>query len=73
LLDDESEDLFAPDPDAWAVEAWLAQLGWMATLGDEGGLFVMIGRRGEAVGLRPAEATPDVGGRPALPADRVAP
>jgi 2-polyprenyl-3-methyl-5-hydroxy-6-metoxy-1,4-benzoquinol methylase/uncharacterized protein YbaR (Trm112 family) len=31
--------------DAWTPEAWLAQLGWMRSLGPEGGLFVTIGRR----------------------------
>lgn len=61
LLDDPSEDLFEPCGDAWAPEAWLAQLGWMASLGDEGGLFVMIGRR-----RAPAiEAQPPFGGRDA--------
>ena len=39
------DDLFAPEPDAWAPERWLAQIGWMASLGAEGGLFVMVGRR----------------------------
>jgi len=73
LLDDEGGDLFAPDPDAWVVEAWLAQLGWMATLGSEGGLFVMIGRRGEVGGVRQADEVAEVRGRPAAVADRVAP
>jgi 2-polyprenyl-3-methyl-5-hydroxy-6-metoxy-1,4-benzoquinol methylase len=45
LLDDQSEGLFEPCGDAWAPEAWLAQFGWMASLGHEGGLFVMVGRR----------------------------
>jgi SAM-dependent methyltransferase len=45
LLHDESEDLFEPCGDAWSPEAWLSQLGWMASLGAEGGLFVMVGRR----------------------------
>jgi 2-polyprenyl-3-methyl-5-hydroxy-6-metoxy-1,4-benzoquinol methylase len=44
LVDDDSEDLFAPAADAWGLEAWLAQLGWMRTLGPEGGLFVMVGQ-----------------------------
>ena len=48
LIDDPSEDLFAPCGDAWAPEAWLAQLGWMASLGHEGGLFVMVGQRAAA-------------------------
>jgi SAM-dependent methyltransferase len=45
LLADDSEELFAPAEDCWAPEAWLAQLGWMRSLGAEGGLFVMVGRR----------------------------
>jgi SAM-dependent methyltransferase len=45
LLDDDDEDLFGCAPDNWRVEGWLAQLGWMRTLGHEGGLFVTIGRR----------------------------
>lgn len=43
--EDEPHDLFAADNDYWAVEAWMSQLGWMATLGHEGGLFVTVGRR----------------------------
>lgn len=43
--DADPDDLFAPQPDAWAPERWLAQLGWMGALGGEGGLFVMVGRR----------------------------
>jgi len=46
LLDDDSSALFAPAVDNWRVEGWLAQLGWMGTLGREGGLFFTIGRRG---------------------------
>ena len=42
------DDLFAPEPDAWAPERWLAQIGWIGQLGGEGGLFVMVGRRTEA-------------------------
>jgi len=45
VLGDEPETLFAPAPDNWSVEGWLAQVGWMWTLGREGGLFVTIGRR----------------------------
>jgi SAM-dependent methyltransferase len=44
-LDDDNGDLFAPDDDYWPVEAWLSQIGWMTSLGREGGLFVTIGRR----------------------------
>jgi SAM-dependent methyltransferase len=42
---DESENLFSRAADDWTLEAWLAQLGWMWTLGREGGLFYVIGRR----------------------------
>ncbi|HZQ39596.1 MAG TPA: class I SAM-dependent methyltransferase, partial [Rhizomicrobium sp.] len=45
LLGEKTEDLFAADKDYWPVEAWLSQIGWMASLGREGGLFVTIGRR----------------------------
>jgi SAM-dependent methyltransferase len=45
LLDDEPEDLFAPARDNWRAEGWLAQLGWIRTLGHEGGLFFTVGRR----------------------------
>jgi 2-polyprenyl-3-methyl-5-hydroxy-6-metoxy-1,4-benzoquinol methylase len=45
VIGDEPEDLFAPADDDWTIEAWLAQLGWMWTLGHEGGLFFTIGRR----------------------------
>jgi SAM-dependent methyltransferase len=45
VLEDESGDLFARDVDDWTVERWLAQLGWMWTLGSEGGLFLTIGQR----------------------------
>ena len=45
LIGETSEDLFARDADNWGLEAWLAQLGWIATLGQEGGLFVTVGRR----------------------------
>ena len=71
LMDDPDEDLFAPDPDAWPLEAWLAQLGWMASLSGEGGLFVMVGRRGEASGADgPDDATP-ANRTPARAPDRV--
>ena len=43
--DEAPNDLFAAEPDAWPPERWLAQIGWMASLGGEGGLFVMVGRR----------------------------
>ena len=45
VLGDEPEELFARAADNWRPEGWLAQLGWMRTLGHEGGLFFTIGRR----------------------------
>jgi hypothetical protein len=45
MLCEESEELFASAGDNWRVEGWLAQIGWMGTLGHEGGLFVAVGRR----------------------------
>src|SRR5205085_10417915 len=44
LLEDEPGHLLAPAADDWTPEAWLAQLGWMRTLGREGGLFFTIGK-----------------------------
>jgi len=46
LLEDEPADLLAPAEDDWALEEWLAQIGWMRTLGGEGGLFFTIGKAG---------------------------
>lgn len=48
VWDDEPHDLFAGAEDNWPLESWLAQLGWMRTLGREGGLFFTIGRRTRA-------------------------
>jgi SAM-dependent methyltransferase len=45
LMGGKTDDLFAADKDYWPFEAWLSQIGWMATLGREGGLFVTVGRR----------------------------
>ncbi len=45
MLGTDSDDLFTRAADNWRAEAWLAQLGWMRSLGGEGGLFVMVGRR----------------------------
>lgn len=45
MIGEESGDLFAADDDYWGAEAWLSQIGWMATLGQEGGLFIAVGRR----------------------------
>jgi 2-polyprenyl-3-methyl-5-hydroxy-6-metoxy-1,4-benzoquinol methylase len=49
LIGDRTRDVFAPAADNWRIEGWLAQLGWIRSLGHEGGLFVTIGRRGGAV------------------------
>lgn len=45
VFDDEPENLFTPAPDDWWLERGLAQLGWIRSLGHEGGLFFTIGRR----------------------------
>jgi len=45
LLGEEPGDLFAAAADNWRAEGWLAQLGWIAALGREGGLFFTVGRR----------------------------
>jgi SAM-dependent methyltransferase len=45
LLGEKTENLFAETTDYWPIEAWLTQIGWMASLGREGGLFVTVGRR----------------------------
>jgi SAM-dependent methyltransferase len=45
VFGDDGRDLFAPAVDDWNVENWIAQVGWMRTLGREGGLFFAIGRR----------------------------
>jgi 2-polyprenyl-3-methyl-5-hydroxy-6-metoxy-1,4-benzoquinol methylase len=52
--EEEADDLFASQPDRWAPERWAAQLGWIGSLGHEGGLFVMVGRRPESA--EPARA-----------------
>jgi 2-polyprenyl-3-methyl-5-hydroxy-6-metoxy-1,4-benzoquinol methylase len=45
LLADDEDDLFACQDDGWWLEDWLCQLGWIRSLGGEGGLFVVVGRR----------------------------
>jgi SAM-dependent methyltransferase len=40
--------LFLPAEDDWGFENWIAQLAWMKTLAHEGGLWVTIGRKGDA-------------------------
>jgi SAM-dependent methyltransferase len=47
LLGEDGEGLFCNAPDNWRLEAWLAQLSWIHSLGHEGGLFVTVGRRAE--------------------------
>ena len=46
ILEDEedADGLFTPEDDSWILGDWLTQLGWMRSLGREGGLFVTIGR-----------------------------
>jgi SAM-dependent methyltransferase len=45
VLDDVPDELFTRAPDNWRPEAWLMQVEWVWTLGHEGGLFFVIGRR----------------------------
>lgn len=45
LMGEEAGNLFTADGDYWPLEAWLSQIGWMGSLGHEGGLFVTVGRR----------------------------
>ncbi len=45
VLGEEPEELFSRAADNWRPEGWLAQLGWIFSLGREGGLFFTIGRR----------------------------
>ena len=48
LIGEAPEGMFDAEGDSWRFEGWLAQLGWMGSLGHEGGLFVTIGRRPSA-------------------------
>ena len=45
VFDDDGRELFTPAADDWNFENWIAQIGWMRTLGREGGLFFAVGRR----------------------------
>ena len=45
VLGEEEPEQFFTAADDWRIENWFAQLGWMWTLGREGGLFFTIGRR----------------------------
>ena len=40
----EGPELFMPAEDNWQLENFFAQIGWSATIGYEGGLFVTVGR-----------------------------
>jgi SAM-dependent methyltransferase len=44
-IGDDPDDLFCAGEDNWQVESWLLQVGWMRTIGQEGGLFMTIGER----------------------------
>ena len=43
-VDDAPSSLFAAEEDDWLLGDWLTQLGWMASLSQEGGLFVTVGQ-----------------------------
>jgi SAM-dependent methyltransferase len=45
MLCEEPEELFVSAADNWRLEGWLAQIGWIGTLGYEGGLFITVGQR----------------------------
>jgi SAM-dependent methyltransferase len=45
LIGEDPEDLFESSCDNWLPETWLAQLSWIRSLGQEGGLFITVGRR----------------------------
>ena len=45
LIGEDTDDLFVMAHDNWRLEGWLAQLGWIRKLGQEGGLFVTVGQR----------------------------
>jgi SAM-dependent methyltransferase len=42
--DGEVGSLLEPEDDPWMLGDWMTQLGWISSLGGEGGLFVTIGR-----------------------------
>ena len=49
MIGEEPACLFEPAADAWALEAKAAQIGWMWSLGGEGGLFMTVGRRRDPI------------------------
>jgi SAM-dependent methyltransferase len=53
--------LFVPEGDGWWLEDWLAQLGWIRSLGHEGGLFVVVGQRATSPAVRVSEPRRDAG------------
>ena len=55
----ESGGLFTPAADDWGLESVLRQLSWSWTLGREGGLFVVVGRRELDASREPAGGGPD--------------
>jgi len=58
LLGETSDQLFAAETGGWPLEEWLAQIGWMRSLGAEGGLFVIVGQRGDAINKAMTAAIP---------------
>jgi SAM-dependent methyltransferase len=48
LIGEAPDHLLSAAGDTWSPEAWLAQVGWMKSLGHEGGLFMTVGRRHQA-------------------------
>jgi SAM-dependent methyltransferase len=44
-IGDDPDDLFSAAEDYWQLESWISQIGWMRTIGKEGGLFMTIGER----------------------------
>ena len=49
MIGAEPDDLFEPAEDEWPLETFLAQLGWMRSLGPEGGLWITVGRKRESM------------------------
>lgn len=49
LLADDETGLFDAEEGGWWLEDWLAQIGWIGPLAQEGGLFVAVGRRAGSV------------------------
>ena len=45
MIGDNPKELFSAASDNWQFESILSQIGWMRTIGKEGGLFMTIGER----------------------------